>query len=415
MRTTAIILLATFSLSITASADPACPGTAIASDTTTVTGAFGDVVVDVCITRSAGMDTYTYRLTYLGDPAGSVCGLLVSGKGDLETTSMSGPGDWVATAHPVTSCASWWTWSEPLFSIAPGFPMLSRTLTLSVTVGEETVPAPMPCTLAFCGKESILFWTLGPSDPAADARFEGEGPRVNLVTGPVLQTVLRCEPWWVQHGLIFSESVPASASFSLFLDGVEVPLVREVTCEPFAEVDTTQSYVLFHRQFNPDELGAGVYELTGVWSLAVADSPPDGLYFERTISVEVLDCAPEPIPVPSLPDLRLSIEPGLCACDWARDQTYVCDASITVTVTNEGTVESPATGIRVGSRYDAAVAAVPELQPGAAYQVVVDLSFESNWGKEPCPFEIEAMVDISNSIEELDEENNTASAELCCP
>jgi hypothetical protein len=382
-------------------------------DSTTVIGATGSAVVEVCVTRSGGQDTYTYRVTYLGGPTGGACGLLVSGYGGLDTVSMTEPAEWTSTAHPTTSCASWWTWSKSMFGSGTGTWVLPRSLTMSMTVDAETTPGTVVASLLFCGKDSVTFTILGPIAPRALTGFEGEGNRINVI-GPPEQTIPRCEPSWVKHGFSGAPFDPDSVNFQFFVDGVEIVLNREVTCSPTAEVGVESTLVMFYKQFPEDFFDVGLHEVVGVWTMDDTAAPPDGFVFERTIMLRVIECVPEPLPVPDIPDLRLVLEGIVCGCEWEKDQDYVCNVEVKVIVTNVGTAESPATGVIVRSNKDVAVASVPELEPGESYERTVELSFKSSWDREPCPLSVSGIVDANDEIRELDEENNTAEVEVCC-
>lgn len=104
-----------------------CPAGAIASDSEVVTGVFGTVAIEVCVTRSGEQDTYSYRLTHLGGGTENPCGLLIPGIGRMDTVSTSGPTGWSSTTT-TSSCGAWWTWSSGVLGSSVGSSLIGRAL-----------------------------------------------------------------------------------------------------------------------------------------------------------------------------------------------------------------------------------------------------------------------------------------------
>ena len=114
------LLIVLFVVTFTVLGDPSCPVDSMATDSEILTGVFGTVVVEVCVTRSGIQDTYTYRVTYLGGGATQPCGLLISGAGKFDTVSMSAPTGWLTSISDSSDCATWWSWSESLLGLDAG-------------------------------------------------------------------------------------------------------------------------------------------------------------------------------------------------------------------------------------------------------------------------------------------------------
>lgn len=388
-----------------------CPAGALASDSEVVTGVFGTVAVEVCVTRSDGQDTYTYRLTHLGGGVESPCGLLIPGIDRLDTVSVTGPTGWTSITTP-SSCGAWWTWASGVIGSSVGSSLIGRTLTMTVTVDGETTPTDVTAAISLCGKAPIPFRILGPSSATAASPFVGEGQRISVLGGGDTQAIVVCEPSWVRHGFAGPSFDPDSVVFHLFIDGIEIGLDHQVLCIPSYEVGVETTEVYYYVQFPADYFTTGAHVVTGVWEASAIASPPDGYLYERTITLLVEECAPEPIP---LPDLRVQITTAECMCAWTPQQSYECATTVRIVVTNLGNAASPSSGLLVASGQDRSVLGIPELAPKETYERDVDVDLGGvSYGKEPCPLAVVATVDFGNQIEELDEQNNTAEYEGCC-
>jgi hypothetical protein len=391
---------------------PSCPVDSVATDSEVLAGAFGTVIVEVCVTRSGLQDTYTYRLTYLGGGAARPCGLVVSGAGKLDTVSMSAPRGWRTSISDTSDCATWWSWSDSLLGRDLGTLPIGRTLVASVTVEGGTATADLPALLSFCGKEQIPFSILGPSQSGVAAPFVGTGARIYALVAGGAQTIAQCEPSWVRHGFIGDSLDPDSVLFRLLVDGVEVALNREILCMPSTEVGLELTQVLWYQQFPADYFAAGVHEVTGVWEGSAAAFPPDGYVWDQTFDLHVEACAPEPIP---LPDLKTRIDDVKCACDWSPRQEYRCTLTVAVTITNDGTADSSMAWLAVSAGTSRAVEVIPALAPGQAYSKDVKIVIDDvTYGREPCRFDVTATADLMDQSGELDEQNNSDQYEACC-
>jgi hypothetical protein len=388
-----------------------CPAGALATDSEVVTGVFGTVVVEVCVARSDGQDTYTYRLTHLGGGVENPCGLLIPGIGRMDTVSTAGPTGWSATTTP-SGCGAWWTWSSSVLGSGVGSSLIGRTLTMSVTIDGETTPTDVTAAISLCGKAPIPFRILGPSSATASTAFTGSGQRITILGSGDTQTIVVCEPSWVRHGFAGPGFDPDSAIFRLFIDSVEVALDHQVLCVPSSEVGVNTALIYYYVQFPADYFTTGPHVVTGVWETNEIVSPPDGYSYERTITLLVEECGPEPIP---LPDLRVQVTEAECACAWTPQQSFECVTTVRIAVTNLGNASAPSSGLIVSSGQNRSVLGIPELAPKEIYERDVDIDLSGvSYGKVPCPLVVTATVDFGNQIEELDEQNNTAEYEGCC-
>ena len=378
-------------------AGPLCPGGSVASDTQVLAGPTGTIVVDVCVTRSGGQDTYTYQFTSLGGGAINLCRIQVSGYGVFTTTSATTLAGW-GSGNRSASCATWWIWK-----LSTASPPTGHTLTVSFTVDGETVPVDVPATVGVCGEGEIPFLIMGPALPGADVAFTGVGQRIDLLRGGDSQSIMRCDSAWLRHGFSGVSSIdPTSVSFRLLVDGVAVPLDRRVRCAPSFIEDSERTLVEWHTSFPPDYFTVGVHTVTGIWEMP-------GFRYDRTIELVVKRCGP------ALPDLSIRVDPEGCTCGWTPKQEYVCTVKARVTVTNIGDAPSPATGISASDGHSRALATVPALAPGGTYATDIHLIDKRvHYGAEPCPLHVTVMVDFVNLIEEYEEANNKASFDVCC-
>jgi subtilase family serine protease len=86
-----------------------------------------------------------------------------------------------------------------------------------------------------------------------------------------------------------------------------------------------------------------------------------------------------------------------------------------VTITNDGTVRSPAAGLLVSAGTPRTLKSIPELAPGKTYATDVEIVIGNvSYGREPCDFDVTATADFGNQIDELDEQNNTDTYDACC-
>jgi len=411
MRTCVVALLLLITVSIVGLSDPLCPIDTIASESDVVTGAYGHVVVDACLTRSGGEDTYTYQLTYFGSWIGRPCGFSLSGRGKLTDTTTGASSGWTATTHPTTDCGSWWTWSESMIGSGSGAVPLMRILTLTLTIPEETQPSECLASVQFCGKGEAYLATLGPASSSYELEFIGEGLQVSVMRNPAVPQVLgECEPSWLRHGYIVTEDGLAGL-FTLYIDGTEVPLSVQRMCRPRISSMTDGELLYFYTQFPAGYFEVGDHEVTGVWE---PDDEPgaDGVGpISRTITLRVVPCEPEPIP---LADLRVELEIEACNCDWTKQQDYECTVAAEVVVFNDGNAAADAAGLIIGSGQIRRTYGLPEIGPGESYARQVELVLDATYGREPCPASVTATVDFSDQVKEMDEENNSAEAEICC-
>ncbi|MBE0636523.1 hypothetical protein IH601_11050 [Candidatus Bipolaricaulota bacterium] len=389
----------------------ACPAGALASDSEVVTGVFGTVAIEACVTRADGQDTYTYRLTHLGGGPENPCGLLISGIGLMATVSTTAPTGWTASTT-LSDCGAWWTWSSSVLGSASGSSLIGRTLTMSVSLEGETVPTDVIAAVSLCGKAPIPFRILGPSSSTATTAFVGDGQRITVLGSADTQTIVECEPSWIRHGFTGASLDPDSAVFHLFVDGTEIALNRQVLCVPSYEVGVETTEVYYYYQFPSEYFSIGAHVVAGLWEASEIAAPPTGYAYERTITLLVEECAPEPIP---LPDLRVQIETGECECAWTLKQEYLCTGTIKIAVTNLGKASAPSCGLIVTSGQDRSLLSIPELAPNETYRRDVEIVLDRiTYGKEPCPRTVTATVDFGSQIEELDEQNNSVDYEVCC-
>ncbi len=388
-----------------------CPPGAIASDSELLTGPFGSIAIEACVTRSGGQDTYTYRLSYLGGGLTPPCGLLLSGEGTFDTVAVTSPAGWASDTFDTYDCSTWWSWVDLSYGASGTGFVHGHTLTMSVTVDGETIPTTVPAAIAICGKSEVPFGILGPS--SADAsRFEGEGNRILVLGGAEIQTIPRCEPSWVSHGFGGEDLTPETAIFRLTIDGVPIPLTPEVLCVPSHELGIQLAEVFWFVQFPADYFDVGVYEVTGMWESAPSTAFPSGLTFDRTITLVVEACAPDPLP---LPDLSVRIDAVHRVCGWSPSQQYECTSTVDIVVINEGLAKSETTGLTVDADHARGITGIPALAPGEAYKATVTITTGSTPGQQACPLIATATVDFGRQIEELDEKNNTATFEMKCP
>ncbi len=381
-------------------AGPLCSGGSVAADTKVVATPTGTIVVDVCVTRSGGQDTYTYRFTRLGGGAIDLCRIQISGYGVFTTTSATTLAGW-GSGDRSTGCATWWVWK-----LSTGTPPAGHALTVSFTVDSETVPVDVPATVGNCGGEETPFLIIGPALPGADVAFTGVGPRIDLLRSGDSQSIMRCESAWLRHGFSGPSSTidPTALSFQLLVDGVAVPLDRRVLCAPSLTEDTEATNLEWHISFPPNYFTVGTHAITGIWVWGMPE-----YRYDRTIELVVKRCGP------ALPDLSIQVDPEGCTCGWTPKQEYVCTVKARVTVTNIGDAPSPATGISASAGHSRALATVPTLAPGETYTTDIHLvNKRVHYGAEPCPLSVTVMVDFVNSIEEYEEANNKASFDVCC-
>jgi hypothetical protein len=413
-----------------------CPLGAIASDSDLLTvPTVGMVAIEVCVTRDGLEDTYTYRITKLGMGATDLCGLLVSGPGNIDTVGMSAPTGWHTSADDVSSdCATWWTWST-LSSFGGGGILRGRTVILSVTVEGPTAPVDVPAALAVCGKgETVPFRILGPSACSglaeagasgtcvcsehgcvAERAFEGDGTRISILGGPDTQVLPQCDASWVRHGWVGVELDPDSVGFRLFIDGVPVGLDRQVLCGPSSEVGVPTYAVHYYKQFGAFFFDVGIYEVMGEWEYYGTSADPIGFDWSRTITLIVEPCEIEPLPIPLLPDLSVRIANASCACHWTPQQERECVLSVPVIIENVGDASADPSNVRMLAGHAMAVKAIPELEAGETYTTELTATFTAGHDVGgPCPLEVDVTADFTDLIAESDENNNQDEAEVCC-
>jgi len=289
---------------------PSCPIGTIETDARMLTGKFGTITIEACLSRFGGQDTYTYRVTHLGVGMAEVCALMVSGIGLFAGLGQTAPLGWTTVADNAGSCASWWGWST--MSVFPGGMSLGpgESATFSVTLAGPTTPAEVHAAIGLCGGATEPFTILGPSacsditemsvyesclcgphGCARGAAFDGEGSRISVnPMDPDVQTIDACEPSWVRHGFTGPSAAIGSGEFRLSVDGVPVPMDVEVTCTASYELGTLLHAVLYHVQFPANYFAPGTYDVTGEWEIFGTPVAP-GTSFTWSITLVVEACA----------------------------------------------------------------------------------------------------------------------------
>ena len=387
------------------------------------------LLVETCVSEAVDMTTFTYRLTNWSRGDLELCSVNVPGLGQFSAAVQASPMGWTASHSIASECVTWWSWKSGRFVLGPG-----ETLELSLSVaspasfgtiegvvgfcggGLETaeILAPSACAGGFASAYTGCFCDAAGGGCVATERFEGEGNRINLLSGPDEEINGTCLGSWVRHG--FTGGLPPDRyDFRLTIDGVAIPLVRTVFCAPGTDVGNALQSVLWHVQFPADFFAPGRYEVTGEWLELAADGSIASVFYSRTIELTMIECVPMyPITGPALPDLTVRIDNLTCACGWTPQQRFECEIDVWVTVSNEGSGPADPCGVRVEANRKLAVRTVPELAAGASYSTRVRLTFEVDPGdiEGKCPIEIEVIADYADVVKESSEENNTATA--CC-
>ncbi|UCF10111.1 MAG: hypothetical protein JSW65_00015 [Candidatus Bipolaricaulota bacterium] len=386
------------------------------------------LLVETCAAESGGVYTFTYRLSNWSGRDLELCALSVPGMGELPTAAPSGPPEWSTSSGVASGCVTWWSWKTAGILLGPG-----ETVSLSLVVDGPASIGTTEAVITFCGAASETAEVLAPSACAGGFPgrfsgcfcdtttglcvgtdlFEGEGNRIDLLSGPDEEINGACVASWVRHG--FSHGInPDRYAFELTIDGSPVALHRRGYCVPGTDVGNALQAVLWHVQFPEDHFDPGTYEVSGRWLELEEDGSIATIVFERTIRLTVIECMPAyPIPGPTLPDLRARIVTVSCSCGWTPQQDFECEVDVWVEVTNEGGDAGPSS-LRVSAGGKSAVRSVPSLVAGASYTAHARIRFETAPGDVggKCPIAIEARVDYANVVDESDEENNVAAT--CC-
>jgi len=156
---------------------PGCPAGAVAEDREITSTPHGRILVQECVTRSAGRDTYTYtvaNIDYVADGCG-VCGFMIPAMDNYETAEMAGPTGWL-TAEAAGSGTSWrWEMPGDACGIGPG-----ETGVFSFTLTGTSTDGPIPGAVYSCSAgEGALVHTTGPqllplAPPAEFGPTEGD-------------------------------------------------------------------------------------------------------------------------------------------------------------------------------------------------------------------------------------------------
>ncbi|UCF10587.1 MAG: hypothetical protein JSW65_02635 [Candidatus Bipolaricaulota bacterium] len=406
---------------------PPCPPGVIASDNEIISGALGVVSIDLCVTRDAGVDTYTYRLANLGPTTAQVCGFLVSGMGAFSTVSQTAPPGWAGDVAEADGSASWWRWSQEGVpaeekGLAPG-----EAVVMSMSLAGPTSPTDGAASLGTCGREPVTLHILGPSacavpeggPPAASCDcgvggcvgrplFEGEGERIVLLRGPETLTVTSCDPTWVRHGFSGIAMAPDEVAFRLFVDGVPIPLEPVVHFLPSAIPGIVVTVMLWHAQFAAGTFSEGAHELVGEWDVL----GPDGYLLVRPLTLIVEPCAEAAL----LPDLEVRVTGISCGCLWGAPGNYSCDLDVRVSVENLGSVPSPVSRIELHCPEGERSRPLFELAPGEVRRTTLSVSFDlEQYAEElPCPIPFQVVVDPADAVAESDEANNIVDGSSCC-
>jgi hypothetical protein len=251
-------------------------------------------------------------------------------------------------------------------------------------------------------------------DPDCEA-FVGDGARIH-VFGPVTQTIVECEPSWVDHGFIGPGASPETCAFRLFIDGVPIPLDVDACCLDTGAAPLQRA--MSHVQFPDYRFAPGVYEVTGEWERFPTAEDPDGLLYTRSITLIVESCV-EPIPLrgPPLPNLTLRVSRDSCSCDYDPQQRFFCTLSITGYVKNDGVVASPPTDVLLQTEKGTAEGQIPSLDPGQGRAVRLSVSFQAEAPGSPgipCPLDYTLAVDPEDGIQEVAEDDNSVEGNPCC-
>jgi hypothetical protein len=386
------------------------------------------LLVETCVSEAGDMTTFTYRLTNWSRGDLELCSFDVPGLGQFSAAIQASPMGWTASHGIASECVTWWSWKSGRFVLGPG-----ETVELSLSVespasygtiegvvgfcagGMETaqILAPSACAGGFPGAYTGCFCDAAGGGCIATELFEGEGNRINILSGPEEEINGICLGSWVRHG--FAGGLPPDRyDFRLTIDGVEIPLERRVYCTPGTDVGNAVQSALWHVQFPADHFAPGSYEVTGQWLELADDGSVAGVFFERTITLTMIECLPIYPIEPSLPDLTARIDKIQCVCGWTPQQEFECQVDLWLTVANEGGRIAAENGVRIEINRRSTVRTVPELDPGTSHTMRVRVSIEVDPKDidEECPLEVEIFADYLDAIEEIAEDNNTASA--CC-
>ncbi len=413
-----------------------CPPGTLASDSQMVSGKFGTMAVEVCVTRDGSMDTYTYTMTLARSGPDSPSGFALGGYGRFDTLDTSSSSGLRSTVSE-SDCATWWMWSS--LRVVPAPPpavALHRRATFTLTLAGPTEPVPVPASIASAAGAVAEFTILGPSacaesrsDGAAisctctDAippvctgisAFVGDGTRIRVMGGPEMLTISECEPTWVQHGFLTTGDEEMDVAFRLFVDGVPIGLTEQSLCGPSTEAGSVLLRRLWSKQFSPFAFAPGVHEVRGEWEWFDTPEEP-GFVFDRTVLVEVVPCLPEPIPVEPLANLVPEVVRSGCDCDWTVQQVYECRLTSTVVVTNKGDAPSEGTSVLLLAAGTEDTASIPPLDPGETRRAILRTVFAGiKPGDEPCPLSVVVEVDPRDVVPESNENDNQAESEACC-
>jgi len=263
-----------------------CPGDAVASDSTMLTGVFGTLAIELCVTRSGMTDTYAYTVTNLGPGKGTPTGFMVTGLGRLVTIAVA-PSAGLMTSLAEIDCGTWWSWS-PSFTppITPPETPIRATGTFSISVKGPTFPAPVLAAVA-SSTHLEAFTILGPCacpEVAADDTlsgcscthgaapvcvvtpvFVGEGSRIEVIGGPDTQHIETCDSSWVRHGFTGMVAPEGAGEFRLFINDAQVPLSQVLVCHPSEEPGVATFSLFWYVQFPPWHFPPGTHEVRGEW------------------------------------------------------------------------------------------------------------------------------------------------------
>jgi hypothetical protein len=387
------------------------------------------LLVETCVAEAGTEYTFTYRLSNWSTRDLELCSFGVPGRGEFLPAVMAAPVGWAESYEVASECITWWLWKSSGYVLGPG-----ETLEFALTVDGVSAIGVIEAVAGFCGSSTETAGVLAPSacaggfpegfsgcfcDVAAGlcvgtSLFEGEGNRIDLLSGPDEELNAICLGSWVRHGIPFGMD-PDRYRFELLIDGAPIALHRQNYCVPGSVVGTALQASLWHVQFPPDFFAPGTYEVTGRWLGLEEDGSVESVWYERSIELTMIECMPAyPISEPSLPDLRPTIANAHCDCGWTPQQKYECEVNVWIEVTNEGPGASEATSLRVSADRKSSVRAVPALDPGDTFTAHARLRLEMDPGdlEGKCPIAIDAAADYADAVKESDEENNTTST--CC-
>jgi hypothetical protein len=387
------------------------------------------LLVESCVAEAGTQYTFTYRLTNWSAGVLELCSFSAPGRGEFPSAVMASPAGWEGSYGVASECITWWSWKSGRYPLGPG-----ETLELTLTVNGVASIGTIESVIGFCGGSPETAEILAPSACAGGfpdgfsgcfcdvsaglcvgpTLFEGEGNRIDLLSGPDEELNGICLGSWVRHGMSWGID-PDRVRFELLIDGSPIVMTRRAYCAPGADVGNADQAVMWHVQFPPDHFAPGTYEVTGRWLGLAADGSVETVWYERTIELTMIECMPAyPISGPTLPDLRPTIANMSCDCGWTPKQEYECEVNVWVEVTNDGNDAADPSSLRVTAGRKSTVRSVPALDPGASFVAHARIRFETEPGDVggKCPIEIEATADYADAVEESEEGNNTTST--CC-